>query len=260
MKSRKPIVMMSWAMRQNKREDAINFAQKLSELLKKKSNIEQVVFPSMGTISDVAAVLDDTDIGIGAQNIAPFKSGEYSGEYSIESLLDINGRYVELGHWERRSMFGDTDDLINKKLLLTLDNKLVPVLCIGENEKNEDIDKLNSILKRQLFNDLQDANEEDVSKMIIAYTPRWAVGKTLASNAPHIHATGKLIRDILSDFYSKKTVDDIRIIYGGSVSPENAKIIVADENIDGVFVGRFGSKPERYAQVVHAVEEVKISK
>lgn len=259
MLNRKPIVGMSWAMRQNKTTDAVEFANELVDLLKNNQEIEQFVFPSMGTIPAVAAVLKDSTIGLGSQNIAPFATGEYSGEYSIESLIDVGGKYVELGHWERRIMFGDTDDLINQKLLLTLEKGLIPVLCIGEDQKIEDDAKLYSILKRQLFNDLQDAAEQDISRLVIAYTPHWAVGKTRASNSPHIHEVGHVIRRILTEFYSEETVNAIRIIYGGSVSPENTKLIVEDEAIDGVLVGRFGSKAERYAEIVAVVEEAKMS-
>lgn len=257
MTNRKPIVGMSWAMRQNKNADAIAFSKTLLDLLKDNQAIEQIVFPAMGTITAVSTVLKDSSIGLGTQNIAPFAAGEYSGEYSIESLVDIGGRYVELGHWERRSMFGDTDELINQKLLLTLAYGLTPVLCIGEDEKSEDDQQIYSNLKRQLFNDLQNAQEKDVSRLIIAYTPHWAVGKTRASNAPHIHHVGQMIRSILQEFYSEATVEKIRVIYGGSVSPENAKLIVADEAIDGVLVGRFGSEPKRYAEVVEVVAAAK---
>ncbi|MHC5249377.1 triose-phosphate isomerase family protein [Enterococcus sp. LJL90] len=257
MTTRKPIVGMSWAMRQNRNQDAVDFAKQLVDLLNENQEIEQIVFPSMGTITAVATVLKDSRIGLGSQNIASFAAGEYSGEYSIESLVDVDGQYVELGHWERRSMFGDTDELINKKLLLTLEAGLTPVLCIGEDEKIEDPNKLYSILKRQLFNDLQDAKEADVRRLVVAYTPHWAVGKTRASNAPHIHQVGQVIREILAEFYPAETVAAIRVIYGGSVSPENARLIVADDAIDGVLVGRFGSEPRRYAEVVAVVEEAK---
>jgi len=110
MTTRRPIVAMSWAMRQNRSADAVAFAEQLVQLLQEHQAIEQVVFSSMGTMAAVASVLKGSVIGLGAQNIAPFVVGEYSGEYSIESLVDVGGTYVELGHWERRSLFGETDE------------------------------------------------------------------------------------------------------------------------------------------------------
>lgn len=251
---RKPIVGMSWAMRQNKNAEALEFSTHLVDLLQEKETVEQFIFPSMGTLAAVAPVLKDSVVGLGAQNIAPFSSGEYSGEYSIDSLIDIGGQYVELGHWERRKLFGDTDEWINKKLLLTLEKGLTPVLCVGE-ENRLDASELRLVLKRQLFNDLLGIAESDISRIIIAYTPAWAVGKSRASNAPHIHQAGQMIRDILKEFYSVQEVEKIRIIYGGSVSPENTALIVQNEAIDGVFLGRFGSIPERYAEVVQVVAD-----
>lgn len=245
---------MSWAMRQNKNEDALEFSTNLIKVLQEEKTVEQFIFPSMGTLTTVAPVLKDSVVGLGAQNIAPFSAGEYSGEYSIESLMDIGGQYVELGHWERRKLFGDTDEWINKKLLLTLEKGLKPVLCIGEEKKLDDLE-MRMVLKRQLFNDLLGVDETDVSEIIIAYTPAWAVGKSRASNAPHIHKSGAMIRDILKEFYPVQEVEKVRVIYGGSVSPENTALIVQNEAIDGVLLGRFGSIPERYAEVVQVVAD-----
>lgn len=255
--SRKPIVAMSWAMRQNKNADAIDFSKELGILLKKNHGIEQIVFPSMGTIQAAAPILLEAGIGVGSQNIAPFASGQYSGEYSIESLIDVHGEYVELGHWERRSMFGDTDELINQKLLLAIDSKVTPILCIGENERVEE-EALYKVLKKQLFIDLFGIEAQHCQKIIVAYTPQWAVGQSRASNAPRIHQVSRMIREIISELYDELAANSLRIIYGGSVSPENAGSIVNDEAIDGVLVGRFGSKPERFAEVVHKVAEKKI--
>lgn len=131
-------------------------------------------------------------------------------------------------------------------------------MCIGEDQKVTEDTQLYNILKRQIFNDLQGIKEEALSQIIIAYTPYWTVGKTRASNAPRIHQVGQMIRNILEEFYPELIVAAMRIIYGGSVSPENAKLIVADDAIDGVLDGRFGSDPKRYAEVINVVEAVKI--
>lgn len=255
---RKPIVAMNWSMRQNEIANAVEFAAQLIDEIGNDEEIEKIIFPSMGTLPAVAEVVKNTSIKIGAQNIAPYEHGEYSGEYSIESLLDIQGQYVELGHWERRKQFGDTDELINKKILLTLKHHLTPILCVGEENKTEDYQEIYTCLKRQLFNNLLDAEEADISRLIVVYTPLWAVGKTRAASAPHIHRIGQLIRKILNEFYSATTVEKISILYGGSVCPENVDLIVRDEAIDGVLVGRFGSNPARYAEVVRKVSESKI--
>ncbi|EOL43112.1 triose-phosphate isomerase [Enterococcus phoeniculicola] len=257
MNSRKPIVAMSWAMRQNKKEDAVRFATTLIQQLNQENEVEKIIFPSMGTLSAVAEVTKNTTIGLGAQTIAADAQGEYSGEYSIESLVDCGGKYVELGHWERRELYGETDEQINKKLRLAIEYGISPILCVGEKEK--ELETLPySQLKRQLFNALFELPKEQLAQVIIAYTPQWAVGQTRAASAPHIHEVGRLIRSILEEFYPSKVVQEVRVIYGGSVSPENARLITSDEGIDGVLVGRFGSEPHRYAEVVSVIEENKL--
>ena len=255
MSNRKSIVVMSWAMRQNRKKEAISFSKKLVELLGEDHGVEKIVFPSMGTLSHVANVINGSAIGLGTQNIAPVAHGMFSGEYSIDSLIDEGGKYVELGHWERRKIFHESDELINQKVLLTLNKGLTPVICVGEISETENMYVVETQLYRQLFNDLLQVDEADVERLIIAYTPMWTVGKTRAANVPHIHEAAKIIRKILIKLFGTESGEKVRIIYGGSVSPENAQLIVQNNEIDGVFVGRFGSDPERYAEVVKVVEE-----
>ncbi|MFC6347629.1 triose-phosphate isomerase family protein [Vagococcus carniphilus] len=254
---RKPIVVMNWAMRQNKNQDAIQFSRELVEILKNSNQVEKVILPSMGTIHSVAEVTKETNIKVGAQNIAPIEHGEMSGEYSIESLIDIKGEFVEIGHWERRLIFGETEELINKKLLLTLNNNLTPILCVGEKEKTDDLEEVLSEIERQLYNNLYQVKSEELENIVIAYTPYWTVGQTYASNYPHVHEVVKGIRSRLNKYFNSSDIEKLRIIYGGSVSPENTKLIIDNEDIDGVLVGRFGSEPSRYAEIVKIIESNK---
>lgn len=255
MEDRKPVVAMSWAMQQNTQEKAQKFAQELLSLLKKENQVEKILFPSMGMIYPVAHVLKGTEIAIGAQNIAPVAHGFYSGEYSVESLVDIQGKYVELGHWERRKLFHETEEAINQKVRLALDKNVTPILCVGELAENGNVQMVYDYIYRQLWNDLYKVASQKSTEIIIAYTPMWAVGKSRASNVPHIHEVGTFIRQTIVEFFGEKAGNNVRIIYGGSVSPENARLIVRNENIDGVLVGRFGSEPARFAEVVHVVAE-----
>lgn len=254
---RQPIVVMNWAMRQNKSQDAIDFSKELVKILKSSNQVEKVILPSMGTIYPVAEVTKETNIKIGAQNIAPIEHGEMSGEYSIESLIDVKGEFVEIGHWERRILFRETDELINKKLLLTLAHQLTPILCVGEKEKTDNLEEVLSVIERQLYNNLYQVKSENLENIVIAYTPYWTVGKSYASNYPHVHAVAKGIRQVLSKYFKKEDVEKVRIIYGGSVSPENTKLITDNQEIDGVLVGRFGSEPSQYAEIVTIIEENK---
>jgi triosephosphate isomerase len=257
MAKRKPIVGISLKMYQNKIKEAQNFAEELVNIVGDEQEVEQFMCPGMGVLYPVSIILENSLIGLGAQNMAPVEYGAYTGEFSIDSLLAMHGSYVELGHVERRTIFGESDDLINQKVRLALGKGVAPVLCIGELEHNENESELKNILMKQLFLSLNQVAPEQAEKVILAYEPAWAVGKTLAASAVHVHLAHGLIRECLKELYSEETAEKIRIIYGGSVSQENVGLIVADENVDGVFVGRFGHDPKRYGNIVATVKKVK---
>ncbi|MEI5989710.1 hypothetical protein A5881_001203 [Enterococcus termitis] len=257
MTKRKPIVGISLKMYQNQLKEAQTFAQAISALTGQVEAVEQFMCPGMGVLYPVSKVIDQSKIGLGAQNMAPVGYGAYTGEFSIDSLLDMKGSYVELGHIERRTIFGESDDLINQKVLLALEKGVAPVLCIGELTHSDDYQEIKNLLLKQLFLDLNQVPQDQVEKVILAYEPAWAVGKTLAASAVHVHGVHRLIRDCLTELYSYETAQKIRIIYGGSVSQENVQLIVSDEHVDGVFVGRFGHDPERYANIVKTVKLIK---
>ncbi|MDN6161826.1 MAG: triose-phosphate isomerase [Tetragenococcus koreensis] len=234
MTNRKPLVAMTWTMRQNKSLEARTYAKQLRKLLGEEQQIDLVLFPSMGTIYVAAEELKNSNIQVGAQTISSYQYGQYSGEYSIESLLDIGGKYIEIGHWERRMLFGETEAMINQKVLLALKNQVQPILCVGEQNKETDLQdmdyhKVYLEIKRQLFNGLLDVEKNELANIIIAYTPRWAVGQSLAAPRPHIHKVAKLIRKIVDELYGEKSSDNVRIIYGGTVSLENTNGIVEIE-------------------------------
>jgi triosephosphate isomerase len=263
MSERKPIVIMNWSMRQNKNEEARFFAKELDKRLGEIENVEVVILPSMGTIYSISEELKESNIKIGAQTISQYQHGEYSGEYSIESLVDIGGKYVEIGHWERRLYFGETEEIINKKVHLALNNNIRPILCLGEKEKKVDIQEIDYHyiyikLKRQIFNDLLDVNSEDFKNIVVAYTPQWAVGQSAAASRVHIHKVAKLIREILNEFYDEKFIREVQLVYGGTVSSQNAGWITSYEEIDGVLLGRFGSKPEQIIETIMEIEKVEV--
>lgn len=150
---RKPIIAMNLSMRQNRHKDAIAYSKSLNNLLRNNNKSKTIVFPSMGTIEAISKNISKV-ISFGSQNIAPIQHGACSGEFSIESLIDLGGEYVELGHWERREFFKETEEQINAKLLLCQRNNIIPILCCGEVEEIDDFNVIKNQLKRQLFNEL----------------------------------------------------------------------------------------------------------
>ncbi|MCB5955273.1 triose-phosphate isomerase family protein [Enterococcus sp. CWB-B31] len=254
---RRPVVGISLKMYQNQIDDARDFAHAIVEEVGEKQEIEQFMCPGMGVLYPVAMILKDSEIGLGAQNISFAPNGAYTGEFSVESLKDMRGSYAEIGHIERRTLFCESDNMINQKVRLALAHDVIPVLCIGETEKTDDHQEVKAIIKKQLFLDLFQLENSQVEKVILAYEPAWAVGKTSAASAAYVHQIHSLIRECVAELFDKKTAENIRIIYGGSVSQENSERIVSDDNVDGVFVGRFGHQPKQYASIVKIVKKIK---
>lgn len=253
---RKPVVGISLKLYLNTVEKTRAYVQQLKELCQDISNVEIFIFPSLGTISGVAELLKNTDIGYGAQNIAPVANGAFTGEYSIESLLECGGSLVELGHAERRANFNETDVMINQKVRLVLENGMTPVLCIGESIKQKE--RVSDHLRQQLLSNLTAIDSVELEKVIIAYEPIWSIGQPEAASPKYVHTIHEMIRQLLNELYGQKVSEKVRIIYGGSVSKENVGAIIANENVDGVFVGRFGHDPVNFKAIIEEVAKDKL--
>lgn len=257
MTKRKPVVGISLKLYLNSLQKAAEFAEKIDSLVGGISEVEQFLFPGIGTLYPTAMKLKNSHIGLGSQNIAPMANGAFTGEFSIESLIEMGGTYVEIGHSERRAFFHESDDLIFEKVALTLEKNLTPVVCIGESKETTDFKWIKNFLEKQLFLDLKNIEPDKLENIIIAYEPVWAIGAKNAASTDHVAQVHAIIREILADFFGRKTAEKIRIIYGGSVSKDNVESIIDNDNVDGVFVGRFGHKPENYQSIVEIVKKIK---
>lgn len=255
---RKPIVGISMKIYQNRISDAIEYAQSISKLEKNDKDVDLFMLPSIGTIYPVSKIFnkEDNQIKFGSQNIASISNGAITGEFSIESLLDMKGTYVEIGHSERRRLLNETDTVINKKVKLTLKNGLVPILCIGE-PKETNSSALKKEFQKILSADLDGIKPSMLENSIIAYEPYWAIGKSQAANADYVAMAHKIIRNVLNEICGE-IAEKIRIIYGGSVSKETAGQVTKSPNVDGVFVGRFGHNPYNFQEIVNVVKASKL--
>lgn len=255
---RKPAVGISLKMYMNQVGPVIDYTKKLKALCKGISSTDLFVFPSMGTLRETALQLHDSSIGFGAQNIAFLENGALTGEYSIESLIEVGGTYVEIGHAERRKYFNESNEQIREKIKLALENNILPVFCIGETAAEKSNPR--SFLEQQITEGLKGTDSNKLDRIIFAYEPVWAIGQAEAASYEYIHHSHQQIREIVKAHYGQKIADKVRIIYGGSVSKENAGGIVSDENVDGVFVGRFGHDPENFKSIVDLVSRIKTAK
>ncbi|MGY3725555.1 triosephosphate isomerase [Granulicatella balaenopterae] len=255
---RKPIVAMSQKNYNNKIIEEKKFLNNLLEELVQidTKKLELAYFPSLGLIPIATEILKDTNINVGAQNISPILNGATTGEYSIETLKDYGGNFVEIGHAERRNVFFESSNIIHQKILLTFEEGLKPLVCIGESEYLPAFVRKN-IFKNDLMELLKDVSEKYLTELTIAYEPIWAIGKIKAADSQYIFESHVVIREILTELYGIDIANSVRIIYGGSVNIETTKEIIVNENVDGVFVGRYGHDPKKLAEIINIVSNYK---
>jgi triosephosphate isomerase (TIM) len=247
---RRKIVGSSWKMHVNSINDGVELAKQIKEYVGNVEETEVFILPTFPMIKFVADVFNGSKIRWGAQNICFEEKGAYTGEVPIQVLKELDCTYVEVGHAERRALFNETDEIINKKVRLCSKHNLVPIVCIGETQEDLDNEVQNIRLKTQVLWALDGLNKEEVKKVILAYEPVWAIGQKEAANAEYVQNMHEFIRSIVSESYGSETAEAIRVIYGGSVSPESARVLTKFKDIDGLFIGRFGLKAENFQSMV----------
>ena len=231
---RKPVIIGNWKMNKDLEEAKILVKEIISEKLD--NNVEKVVCVPFVYVTEVRKLLEGTNVGLGVQNMFFETKGAFTGEISPVMLKSCGVSYVILGHSERRTIFNETDEIINKKVKAALQNNLIPILCCGETleERNSGVEK--EVVEKQIRNTLEGISEIDVEKVIIAYEPIWAIGTGLTASSDDAENMIKFIREILFDIYGNLSMN-VRIQYGGSVKPNNVKELMQKENVDGALVG-----------------------
>ncbi|EDP23712.1 triose-phosphate isomerase [Parvimonas micra] len=231
---RKPVIIGNWKMNKDLDEAKKLVKEIVSEKLD--NTVEKVVCVPFVYVTEVTKLLEGSDVGLGVQNMYFENKGAFTGEISPIMLKSCGVSYVILGHSERRTIFNETDEMINKKVKSALQNNLIPILCCGETleERNLGIEK--EVVEKQIRNTLDDISVNDIEKVIIAYEPIWAIGTGLTASSDDAENMIKFIREILYDIYGNLS-ENIRIQYGGSVKPNNIKDLMQKENVDGALVG-----------------------
>jgi len=249
---RKNIVAGNWKMNKTLQE-GIALAKDLNEALKQKSvNCDVVICTPFIHLASVAAEIDQTKLGLGAENCADKKSGAYTGEVSAAMVASTGANYVILGHSERRQYYGETSEILKDKVTLALENNLTPIFCIGEVLAEREAGKHFEVVNTQLKEALFDLSAEDFSKIVIAYEPVWAIGtgKTASSDqAQEIHA---VIRQTIAEKYGKEVADNTSILYGGSCKASNAQELFAKADVDGGLIGGAALTVEDFMGIIVA--------
>ena len=248
---RNPFVAGNWKMNKSV-EEARLLVSDMGRGLKEIEGVEKVLCPPFMSLVAVHALLQGTDIGLGAQNMHWEEKGAFTGEVSPGMVAEFC-RYVIIGHSERRTYFGETDETVNMKLHAAIKAGLIPIVCIGETLAENESGKTAEVVSRQVKEGLNGLEKSEAMKIVVAYEPVWAIGTGRASsgeNAESVHRD--VIRRGLSSMFDKDVAEAIRILYGGSVTAANADEFFKQADIDGALVGGASLKSEEFIKIVQA--------
>lgn len=247
---RKPMVAGNWKMNKTVAQ-ARTLVNELVPELRTITGVEQVFCPPFTALTAVAALLEGTGIGLGAQNMHWEASGAFTGEVAPAMVAEFC-QYVILGHSERRTYFGETDETVNRKTLAALANGLIPIVCVGETLAENEAGQTAAIIERQVREGLKNLPVDKISAVVIAYEPVWAIGTGKAcAPAPANEVVGKMIRPPFAALYGEADAQAVRVLYGGSVTGANATEFFSEPEIDGALVGGASLKSD-FIQIVRA--------
>jgi len=250
-----PIVGGNWKMNRGTPEQSKEMLKELIPLINHIINVEIVIAPPFTSLIGAYEILKGTNIKLGAQNMYFEEKGAFTGEISPNFLKEIGVEYVILGHSERRNLFNESDDLINKKLKKALNIGLKPIVCIGEHLEEREAGKTKEIIKYQMDRTFKDLKKDQIIQTVIAYEPIWAIGTGKTATPEQAEEIHVFIRGILSQKFDQETADLIRIQYGGSIKPDIAEDLFGKKNIDGGLVGGASLQANSLAHIIKAAEK-----
>jgi triosephosphate isomerase len=237
----------------NDLQQSIFLIEELKTKLQNKSlNSDVIICPPFTSLSEAKKLIEGSVIKLGAQNMFYEDSGAYTGEISASMLKSVGCEYVILGHSERRTIFGEKDEMINKKIRKALSQKLKPIFCVGETLEEREKDITGKVIKKQIEKGLIDVTPDEILDVIIAYEPVWAIGTGRTATPQQAQEVHHFIRKLLANMYSKDFANLITIQYGGSVKPENAKELLSQKDIDGALVGGACLKADSFIGIIEA--------
>jgi triosephosphate isomerase (TIM) len=250
MSKRQPLIAGNWKMHKTLAE-ARALARDLRGGVALGRRAEVVLAPPYTALAAVAAELAGSDLRLAAQDAYWEKQGAFTGAISPALLADVGCRYVIIGHSERRQLFGETDATVNRKLIALAAAGLIPILCVGETKAERDADQTFQVVADQLSGGLGALRPNSGDALVVAYEPVWAIGTGLTATPDQAQAVHHFIRSLLRELLGP-AAEDIRILYGGSVTPDNASTLLAQPDIDGALVGGASLKPELFLPIINA--------
>jgi triosephosphate isomerase len=249
---RKPLIAGNWKMYKTTRETE-EYVSRLAALLRPQEEVEVAICPPFTSLQAASRALATCgrEILLGAQDVYPEREGAYTGEISPVMLQDLGVQLVIVGHSERRQILGEDDDLVAKKVKAVLEHGMTPILCVGETLQEREAGKAEEKVVSQVRKDLEGLSPREVAGMVIAYEPIWAIGTGRTATPEDAQEMNSLIRREITSLFGGDAAAEVRILYGGSVKPENIADLMEMEDIDGALVGGASLDPGSFARIVH---------
>jgi triosephosphate isomerase (TIM) len=252
---RKKILAANWKMNLTHVE-AESYVEAFLHEVGEVNDVEIVIIPSFTSIPTLAQASGNAPfIRLGAQNLYWERSGAFTGEISATMLRALFVKYVVIGHSERRTLFGETDDMVQKKVHTALEAGLRPIMCVGESLAERESGSFQKVLSRQVAEGLKGVSADHLTEIVLAYEPVWAIGTGLTASPAQAEEVHAFLRSLLAELFGQSPADRTRIQYGGSVKPENTEDLMRQPNIDGALVGGASLDPHSFARIIRATEK-----
>ena len=248
---RRPLIAANWKMHKGPAATREFLESFLAGAGGEEAGHEVVICPPFTSLGEAVSACEGGPVGVAAQNMHFEAEGAYTGEISAAMLVELGVDGVILGHSERRQYFGETDEALARKLVTATGAGLLPILCVGETEQERRSNETEAVLSRQVLTDLAELHDGDLGGVVIAYEPIWAIGTGLTASVEQAAEAAATIRDLVRT-RSEQAADRVRILYGGSVKPDNAAELLAPEDIDGALVGGASLSVEEFEAILAA--------
>jgi len=250
MEYRIPLIAGNWKMYKTCNE-AVDAANQLLKLVSDIENVDILIAPTFTSLALVSKIVRNTKVDLGAQDMFWEKEGAFTGEVSAPMLISAGCQYVIIGHSERRQYFGETDETVNKKIKAAGASGLIPILCVGETEIQRDEKKTFSVLDKQIEKGLENLTFDEHRSLVIAYEPVWAIGTGKTATTDQIQEVHVFLRDLIEKRFGNMLAKATRILYGGSVKPDNVSELMALPDVDGALVGGASLQPDSFSKIIH---------
>jgi triosephosphate isomerase len=249
MNDRTPLIAGNWKMHKTSSE-SVETAAELVKLVAGTTDVDIMIAPVFTALEPVSKVVRNSRVGLGAQNLHWEKEGAFTGEISAPMLVSSGCQYVIIGHSERRQFFGETDRTVNKRIRAAIDAQLIPVFCVGETESERDAGQTFSVLDKQVKKGLEGYLSDDLGTLVIAYEPVWAIGTGKTATKDQAQEAHRYIRSLIESDIDANLAKAVRILYGGSVKPDNVAQLMQMPDIDGALVGGASLDADSFSRIV----------